>query len=162
MAAVAAVTFSGKLACDFSLEFKRECYTNKFAVHSRTCTECTPTILVHTRLRHFRDKSHAKSAAVDVTLSKNVSRTGFLPGVQLACFASSHTPYTPPTVTVTVLYRLRQPAPNAVGADLGHTTDTHGGLMSRHATTHEATDLGSPLVCTPPPAAARRSGDPRV
>ena len=64
MAAVAAVTFSGKLACDFSLEFKRECYTNKFAVHSRTYTECTPTILVHTRLRHFRDQSAKKCAVV--------------------------------------------------------------------------------------------------
>ena len=32
-------------------------------MHSRTCTECTPTILVHTRLRHFRDKSPTKSAA---------------------------------------------------------------------------------------------------
>ena len=84
MAAVAAVTFSGKLAAEFSLEKKRECYTTKFAVHSRTCTECTPTILVHTRLRHFRDNSATKSAAVDVTLSKNVSRTGGLPGVQLA------------------------------------------------------------------------------
>ena len=95
MAAVAAVTFSGKLACDFSLEFKRECYTNKFAVHSRTCTECTPTILVHTRLRHFRDKSHAKSAAVACHKTNDLSRTATLPRVQQATLDVPEAPAEP-------------------------------------------------------------------
>ena len=48
--------------------------------HGRQCRRSTPlrsgapTILVHTRLRHFRDKLPTKSAAVDVTLSNIVSR----------------------------------------------------------------------------------------
>ena len=33
----------------------------------------------------------------------------------------------------------KQPTPHAVGADHGHTTDTHGGLMSQHATTRMTT-----------------------
>ena len=32
----------------------------------------------------------------------------------------------------------KQPTPNAVGTDHGYTTDSHGGLMSRHATTRNS------------------------
>ena len=64
MAAVAAVTLAAKLAADSISSIETRVYTDKCAVHLQTYTECTPTIVLYTRLCHFRDQSAAKCAVV--------------------------------------------------------------------------------------------------